>query len=235
MGDDVFLLAGLHLAGTRVNFGNDAAVGALQDLIQALFQPFLSLSRSRAKAQHLRQKIPHRVGADGILGHGDAAQIRRADGVAHFELDLPCQTHTALGGIGDALIYRLLVYLQHLGQLLGGGADALLLGFRVLGVLTNDVRGGGGDGHGAGRLRQHLAIAVGDLAALGRDGERARPLGERPALQIRAVDDLDVEKSSYHDQKTNNNKTKEPPDAVLCLVGSGNIGHRSAGSFLRTG
>ena len=222
---DVFFLARLHLASARVDFGYDAAVRAAQDVIQALFQAFLSFAGDRAKAQHLRKEIAHGIGAHGIFADGDALQLCRTDLIAHFQLHLSRDAHGALGGIGDLFIDFLLILTQYQRKLLRGVADAFCLFLCVLRFFAHNVAGVCGDGHRACGLCQHLAVDVHDLPAFCRNGKRPRPLRQCAVLQLGAADDLYIEKTSHHDRKTYNNNTKEPANAVLRLVGWSVIGH----------
>lgn len=179
----------LALAGVR-DFLIDLVRIQIQHMGQVvgiLHQLLLFFARDGLHAHHLDGVDGHGagddllalgVGADHVrLGHGDALDVQGFHLGGQLGAHRLGQGDLGAVGVDEVVIGVLGIQIQQRGQVLRVLADLCLA---LVGDLeqSDDVHGGSHHRSSAGGLRQHLAVAVGDVPALGGDGEFPWPTGK---------------------------------------------------------
>ena len=179
-----------------VDFDDEASRGTSKVGVIFRFQPRLAFRLDAGKTDQLRKELSKGIVAFHVRGIGDTvAQLQRLQLVDHgaFHLALELHLQAKLFGLRvgrNALHDVIVVEAEHLGDL-GGDANAVVR--RDGGRVREHAIGGSA-------LREHEAVAVYDLSALGGKVLPARPLYLCLCLQLRPLNDHDLREAKRQQQ-----------------------------------
>ena len=188
----------------RVGLDQDLALAAAHLRVVGRFEAGEAGVVEPDVSEHVRRQLLLRVVAPALLDEADALQLQRLHALRFVGRDLPRE------------IDELRVAAQALRHLLALPRAAVVERaaheLRDL-VRVLDFRGIGEDAVGVDAVGEHLAVAVDDLAALGRRGDRAHvlPIGAR--LHVGVIDDLQVDQPRLDADRPQHEERRRRQDA----------------------